>query len=347
MTSTALLAQDKDGEEEIYYNPLAQILNKFTFSLSTGYGYSSYSQELNGFYFLQTPDNQYIFSNADGEVPEQVAGTSNWFNNPILGDSIDLRDPFEIPFSGINNPVNNPLLQDANLLVDSDTAQLGFQGIGHSIPLMFTVHYDYQRFRVGLGYMVEYQMLRNLNPTALTTRIRPYVPEYKSVLYKRWLAKFGYNFYDWWNYSFVAEIQIGGMNGGKKFNKELTKNSMFVNLGLTVEKHLSEYVSITFRPSYDVKSYNMFIPDAQQTIRTSNPTFFFQVGLSIKWPRLPRSPMASDHIQLEHIITDPETGQKMEVRGQSIWKWQNPKVGQNHRKLFRYKGKNKKKMYPY
>jgi len=345
-TSTALLAQG-DEEEDLYYNPLAQILNKFTFSLSTGYGLSNYNQDLTGFYLLQTADDQYLLSNENGEVPEEVAGTFNWFTNPMLGDTLNLRDPFEIPYAGLNNPVNNPRLQETNLLVDADTAGLGFEATGHSIPLMFTVHYDYQRFRAGLGYMIEYQILRNLNPTVLQDQIRPYVPEFKSILYKRWIAKFGYNFYDWWNYSFVAELMFGGINAGKKFNKELTTRSMFVNIGLNIEKHISEYVSITFRPSYDIKSFNTFIPEAQRTIRTNNPTFFFQVGLSIKWPRLPRSPIKSDHIQLEHIITHPETGQRIEVRGQSIWKWQNPKVGQNHRKLWRYKNKNKRKMYPY
>ena len=81
-------------------------------------------------------------------------------------------------------------------------------------------------------------------------------------------------------------------------------------------------------------------------MRLSNNAFFFQVGVSINIPEIPRSPMKSDHIQLKHVLSDDE-GRLKEFRGQPIWKVQNPKVGQNHRRLWRYKLKNRRKLDPY
>ena len=341
-------SKDKDGEEDIYRSPIRKILNQFSINISTGYGYSRYQPDLNGFYFLQTPDNQFIFSNNIESVPEEVAGTFNWFTDPMMGDTLNLRDPFQVPLSGINNPVNNPALQETTLLTNADTLGLGFRATGHSIPLNLSIHYNYKMFRIGFGYMLEYQRIGQLKPTALESRIRPYALDFNSVLYKRFFGKIGVRFYEWWNYGFAAEINFGSINpGGNKFNESVIDRSIFVNLGLSIEKSISEYVRIIFKPSYDIKSYNIMIPDAGVSIRTLNPTFMFQIGLSINYPEIPRTPIKADHVQLKHVITHPETGQRMEVRGQPIWRWQNPKVGQNHRVLWRYKGKNKKKMNPY
>ena len=75
--------------------------------------------------------------------------------------------------------------------------------------------------------------------------------------------------------------------------------------------------------------------------------FYIQVGISINIPELRRSPLAADHVQLKHVITDPKKGRLEEVRGQVLWKEQNPKMGQNQRRLIRNKVINKKKSHPY
>ena len=50
-------------------------------------------------------------------------------------------------------------------------------------------------------------------------------------------------------------------------------------------------------------------------------------------PELRRSPIKADHVQLKHVITHPRNGRLEEVRGQPLWKKQNPKIGQNNRRL--------------
>ena len=69
--------------------------------------------------------------------------------------------------------------------------------------------------------------------------------------------------------------------------------------------------------------------------------------MSINIPELRRSPFEADHVQLKHVITDPKNGRLEEVRGQVLWKKQNPKMGQNHRRLIHDKVINKKKSHTY
>jgi hypothetical protein len=90
----------------------------------------------------------------------------------------------------------------------------------------------------------------------------------------------------------------------------------------------------------------MTLPD-NSFILNNHHSFHLQFGITIKIPEIPRSPIEADHVQLKHVITDPATGRLMEVRGQPFWKKQNPKVGENDRKLWRYKWRNKRKMHPY
>ena len=132
-----------------------------------------------------------------------------------------------------------------------------------------------------------------------------------------------------------------------KKQQETTPQEKKEGLQIIRAKNLSEYFRVIFKPSYDFKNYNLSVPGTSSSIKHKQPTWFFQFGISITFPEIPRSPIKSDHVQLKHVITDPSSGRLMEVRGQPIWKRQNPKVGENDRKLWRYKRKNRKKLNPY
>lgn len=254
-------------------------------------------------------------------------------------------------FNPLIGPVNNPLLKSDLEVFNADSLGLGFSGKGVSIPIALSFRYNYQKFRIGLGYMFEYHVVKPFVPVPTEGTeplgIRNYTPNFKSALYKRYWAELGYRFYDFWDYSFAGELQIGKFNPGGNFNAGLIQRGMYFNFGVSIEKNLSEYFRIILKPSYDFKNYKIALPGLDKTISHKQPTFFLQVGISITFPEIPRSPIKSDHVQLKHVITDPATGRYMEVRGQPIYKIQNPKVGENHRKLWRYKNRNKKKINPY
>ncbi len=322
-------------------------MNHFSWTLTSGYAATDYSHDLNGFYFYQDQDNQYILSRQQ-PLGSIFLGNQNWLSNATQGSAAIIENVFDVPYDYLESPVNNPRLQNQQFLADGDTLGLSFSGIAPTIPVLLSVHYDIKKFRVGLGFQYERHLMRPLEPSVLSGTIREYQPSFDVTNYTKWFGVLGYRFYEYWNYSFVGELQLGRAKPGNEINTSAIGigQRFYANLGISIENNLSEYVRIVFRPSYDFKSYVINLPDAS-SIRHRNSGFMFQIGISINIPEIPRTPMTSDHVQLKHVITDPETGRLMEVRGQRIWKKQNPKVGENHRRLWRYKLKNRRKIDPY
>ncbi len=333
------LSQDVYQKYNIYRNPVKVIMNKFSITATTGVGVTSYSHQLEGVYFYQDAANQFIFSNDIENLGSTFSGYTDWLNDPQLGFETSTENPFDLPFDYLQNPVFNPALGNQTFLVDTDTADLGFKGSSKGVPITLSIHYNYQKFRVGIGYSYELHFLRELKPTSFVDRVRNYQPNVTKTRYSRLFATAGYKFYSFWSYDFVAELQVGRITAGKQFNRSAISRGLYANLGVSIENNWSEYFRVIIRPSVDFKSYNINIPDGS-SVRHRYPTFFIQAGISINIPDIPRSPMKSDHVQLKHVYTDPVTGRLMEVRGQPIWKRQNPKIGENHRTL---KSLNRKK----
>lgn len=339
--------QDIYAKYNIYRNPARVFLNKFSFTLTSGYGLTDYQHDLDGFYFFQDNQNQIILSNQN-ELPVLFTGYSGWMSEPYESEEVLLDDLFDVPYDYLENPVNNPLLVNRQFLMDTDTASLGFSSFSPTVPIMASVHYDFNKFRIGVGFQYERQFIKPLKPTNFEDRIRSYQPAFDKTSYTKFFGIIGYKFYEWWDYSFVAELRLGYAKAGKEINQNAIGigQNFFTNIGVNIEYHFSEYLRAVVRPAYDIKNYTVNLPDAS-SIRHSNNAFMIQFGLSLNIPEIPRSPMKSDHVQLKHVIMDPATGRLMEVRGQPIWKKQNPKVGQNHRRLWRYKLKNRRKIDPY
>ena len=335
------------SESEIYRSPLLKFLNNFSITVTTGYNSSKFKHELKGYYLLQSPDTLFITPN-DGPFdptafPDAFRG---WLNDPVLIDSVDVRDIYDVPYQRLDNPVGNPLLQQGLRSFNTDSLGIGFEGRGWGIPINISLRYNYDRIRVGAGFSMEFHSVKPLESTRSDLGIRNYEPNFKSTFFTRYYGQVGYRFYDWWDYSFAAEVEIGKNNLGGKFNKSVIDQGLYYNFGISIEKNLSEYFRFVVKPSYDIRSYTVNIPGGTGIKNTYN-AFNLNFGVSITIPEIPRSPIKSDYVQLKHVITDPKTGRYMEVRGQPIWKKQNPKVGENHRKLWRYKNKNKKKLNPY
>lgn len=347
LTGNAQQTDDIYTQYNIYRNPTRVALNKFALTFTTGYGNTNYQHDLEDVYFYQDDGRQLILGNGLEALPVRFAGFSDWLNDPMASDTLLNDNFFDVPYNYLPNPVFNDTLRQNTFLVDTDTAAVNFQGIAHSIPIQFSAHYNYQDFRFGFGFNWERQTLKQLDPGTFESQIRPYQPNFKSTQFTRIFGMIGYKFYEYWDYAFVAELEVGRVTAGKQFNSELISRGIFTTIGISIEQNWSEYFRIIIKPSYELKNYNVMLPDGSATINHKQNTFFLKFGISINIPEIPRSPMKSDHVQLKHVITDPATGRLIEVRGQPIWKKQNPKVGENHRKLWRYKNRNKRKLNPY
>ena len=323
---SSVWSQSKDIYEKynIYRNPIRVALNKISFTLSVGYGLTEYKHNLSGYHFYQDSAVQLI-SRSDTEIGTNYVGYSNWFNDPVAGDTVALTT--------------------SNFPSDADSLGLKFQNTAHSIPISLSIHYDFNKIRIGGGFTFEQQFLNEFKPSVFQDSIRSFEPTASKAGLTRLWGMAGYQFHDWWNYTFVGELRAGIVNYGKSINSGIISSGNYFNLGVNIERNFSEYFRVVIRPSYDIKSFNLQLPDGS-TLRHTGNAFLIEFGISINIPEIPRSPYQSDHVQLKHVITD-KNGNLHEVRGQPIWKVQNPKVGQNHRRLWRYKLKNRRKLDPY
>jgi hypothetical protein len=249
------------------------------------------------------------------------AGYSNWFNGAT--------------------PATNTVTP-GTFLVNSDTTKLGFRSKAFSIPLKLTLHVEFDRYRIGGGYSVEYMHIGDFEPTQYAQDINRFSPEDPSIFLKKYFLMLGGSVYRYQDYVLVLDANVGGYNMGSSFDKSIIKKGMYMNFGASIEREMSEYFRIFVRPSYEIKSYKLNIPESTSITHRFN-SFYINVGASYRLPELRRCPFKLCHAQINHVHGNRE----YRSRVHPFYKKQNPHYGENYPTLLRYKGKNKKKLNPY
>lgn len=318
-----VLAQDDDSTipfDHFYVERkknFRSIFKNFRFGLTTGYGNTFFSHKLDGYAIYQpTGQAPQIFGAKSGPGVRYL----NWVNNAVL-DSTGAKPAF---------------------LVSSDTAKIGFKGNALNIPLKATIHYEYQRYRIGGGYSYEYMNLGNFSPISYSDKVGHFRPSSPSGFMKRYFGLLGVSFARLDNYLFTADINVGGFSPGKNFNSSLIKKGVYVNLGVTAERELSEYLRLVVRPSYNINSYTMNLPESTKPITHNMNAFYLNIGISYTIPELPRCFVKTCRIQINHAHGNKE----YRSRVHPVYKKQNPGYGENN-PLIKDKGRNKRKINPY
>lgn len=296
------------------------IFKNIRFGFSTGYGSTSFRHEFKG-YGIYQPMGQ-----APSIFPSNGTPPPNYF------DWVNRTRQDNTPFD------------PAGFQVSSDTTKLGFKGSAYNIPLKLTIHYEFmKRYRVGVGYSYEFMALGNFTPTYYGDRLSGFKPPDWTGWMSKYFGMIGVSFYRIDNYLFTADLQAGGFNPGANFESSQVKPVAFANLGITIERELSEYFRVFARPSYEVKSYYMDPGGGAPGIRHNMNAGYITIGISYSIPELPKCFIHDCKIQMNHAHGDRE----YRSRVHPIFKKQNPQYGENHPKLIKYKGKNKKKLNPY
>ena len=297
---------------------LRSFFSKIHFGLSTGYGSTPFRHQLNGFGIVRQPDSLPLIFDHDNLGVRY----SNWTNN-VQGS-------------------NYPLAPGA-FAVNSDTAEIGFRSKTFNIPLKATLHVEFNRYRIGGGYSIDYTSIGSFRPTSYSSDIAGYSLQKSNIFLKHYFGMIGAMVYRYYEYALVVDANVGGYNLGKSFAKGLMKKSIYLNLGVTAEREFSEYFRVFIRPSYEIKSYKLSIPETMQTLQHRMDGFYVNVGITYRLPALRRCFLKSCHAQLNHAHGNRE----YRSRRHPIYKKQNPHYGENYPVLIKYKGKNKKKLNPY
>jgi hypothetical protein len=299
-------------------NGLRMILSKLYFGFSTGYGNTSFSHDLDGFGIAQPA----------GEAPRifdhnnLATRYTNWTNN-VVADA-------------------NPL-PAGTFTVNADSADIGFRSKSFVIPFKGTVHVEFNRFRLGGGYSIDYMRTGTFEPTRYASDIAGYTLDKSSFFVKHYFGMIGASVYRYDDYVLAVDANIGGYSLGSDFAKNAMKKSVYVNLGVSAERQFSEYFRVFVRPSYEIKSYKLSIPETTQTLQHNLNGFYVNVGVTYRLPELRRCFLKTCHAQINHVHGNRE----YRSRRHPFYKKQNPHYGENYPELIKYKGKNKKKLNPY
>jgi hypothetical protein len=190
---------------------------------------------------------------------------------------------------------------------------------------------------------MDYTRFGTFKPTNFESDISTYDLEKSSVFLKHYFGMIGVMVYRYDQYALVVDANIGGYSLGKSFAKGNMKKSIYVNLGVTAEREFSEYFRVFIRPSYEIKSYKLNIPETSLVVQHRMDGFFVNAGITYRVPELRRCFLKSCHGQINHAHGNRE----YRSRRHPIHKKQNPHYGENYPVLIKYKGKNKKKINPY
>ncbi len=324
-------AQEQKEEDETTSFPLKNfyakikkrprsIFKNVKFGLSTGVGNTFFSHKLDGFGIYQANSQQPSIFIAKSPTTDRY---SNWVNQSVQQSGAVVPGSF---------------------LVSSDTAKLGFKGNALNIPIKATIHYEWGgRYRVGGGYSYELMSIGSMHSISFSDRIANYQPPGSVGWMSKYFGIIGFSFYRAGDYLFTADAQIGGYKPGSNFSQTLIQKGVYVNVGVTVERELSEYLKVFVRPSFEIKSYTLTLPEVSKTISHHINGFYLNIGLTYSIPELPKCVNPDCRIQMNHAHGDRE----YRSRVHPIYKKQNPMYGENHPNLIKYKGKNKKKLNPY
>lgn len=299
-------------------NPARTFLKNFHLSVSTGYGTTYFRHRLESFGIVQPYGNSPRVFPVGATSPRY----SNWVNQTV-GDSLSIKP--------------------GDFIVSGDTTKLGFKGRAFNIPLKATLHYEFERYRIGGGYSYEYMHIGQMRPMTYEDKVSGFRPSSPGGFMQRYFGMLGVSFYRLDQFLFTADANIGAYKPGKNFARSQIKKGVYVNVGVTVERDFSEYLRGFVRPSFEIKSYTLNFPEVGQNINHYINAFYVNFGFTYTLPELPKCYNKDCHIQINHAHGNRE----YRSRRHPIYKKQNPNYGENYPELIRYKGKNKKRLNPY
>lgn len=204
---------------------------------------------------------------------------------------------------------------------------------GGGVPIMGTLNFHVNRFRIGGGAGLEFHSIKDEEVAMSQGLINK-----KSTTFTKFYGNLGAEVYQYWDYMLVPEVQVGKIKLGKGFNGDSISNGLFINIGVSVEKVMSEYFRFIAKPSYEFRNFTK--TDAADT-KYKMPGLSLMVGFSIRYPDIPRCPISACSTQIMHLHFGNE------YRGKPLPIKQNRKYGELNKRLLKYRGKNKKKLNPY
>lgn len=291
------------------------LLSRVHFEITPGIGRT---------FFRHSPEGLAVYSGAQGvqlfnptaynPLTDSIGGTlTQWVNTSIPGQSIYVgQDDF---------------------ILSTDTVNLKMKGKDRVIPMSISAYIIIDRFKIGGGFSFDPHFMGSFNSNIYQSRIQSWKPDVPVAFFKHYYGIFGANIYRYMDWMFSGDLRIGTWNPGKNYNLAIIQKGININLGFGMERELSEYLSLYLRPSFELKSYTLAIPESSFSIKHKLNAYRINFGIIWRLPELPKCFIKRCHIQINHQHGDREYRSRMHP----FWKKQNPNYGENYPTLLMYK----------
>lgn len=317
---------DPGFEQKKHDYPIRAFFNKFSINVSTGYGRTFYRNTLTDYSYLRNGQGSFIYPGNVISPNDTITAYQNWFSGAEITEVVVGNSP--------DSETNG-----YKFLPASDTSRILMKAGGYNFPVNLSVYYNLFRLRLGGGVGLNFHGANIPEPDNFLTHF-PKPGRISSVM-SSYFFLLGYSVYEFYDNAFGVDVRFGKLNMGSGFDANVVEPTNFVNIGVTLEKVVSEYFRLYLRPAYEMRSFAVNLPQGAPLDYQAN-TLFLTFGVSINYPDLPRSPIKNDKIQMRHYITDP-MGNKREFRGQPFWRKQDPKIGELYPELIKNKRKRQTK----
>jgi hypothetical protein len=272
---------------------LRKLLNHLHFNFSTGYGITSYQNQVFKYAVFVREGNYYLYNPYEGA---QTGYLVRWFGKPYVRTHLHESESF---------------LKGLRKIVDGKGETITFYGVGHTFPITLSGHMDFKKkWRVEIGGGIYMHMVDQLVPAARYRGLGTYnVPEGNHYTTK-FFAITGHKLLENADYSLLLNTQLSyDFVYGNPFKDASAANSNFlspaVGIGLTLEKHISEYLSMFWKVMYEnVNLADIMNKQHSSTILYARENLLFQIGVTFSCAEIPKCPIDGCEIEVKHKHAD-------------------------------------------
>ena len=267
---------------------LRKLINPIHFNFSIGYGKTYYHNQTVGIAVIKKDGNHYLHIPSEAKVGYLI----RWFRQPYVRT---LLYENEQTLSSLANNTNN--------------LSIGFEGKGNTFPITFSGHVDiFKKFRVELGSSVCIHFIKILQPEE---RYREDLGDYVDPIGMHYVLKAylmpSFKLLENNAYTLLLNTQVSLNFTYGNIIKDATAAHNWiapvpVGIGLTLEKHISEYFSLFGRLTYEhSNTVDKLLPNnSTKVVSLNQQSIFFQIGFTINCPEIPRCPLPDCNIDVKH-----------------------------------------------
>lgn len=285
---------------------LRKFLNHLHVNFAMGYGRTSYQHSVLKYSLFVKEGTHYLYNSLEGT---QTGYIIRWFGNPYIRTHLYESESF---LAGLKKQP------------DGQLQAVTFYGRGHTFPFTLSGHVDIKKkWRVELGGSVYLQMIDQLVPEAKYKDLGSYYDSAGVHYHTKIFLIMGYKLLENAAYSLLLNTQLSYdfVYGNLWKDTSATSSNLWApaaGIGLTLEKHVSEYLSLFGKIMYEkVNLVDKLYKAYTNLILSPRETILLQVGVTLNFAEIPRCPVPDCEIEVKHKHADTA------YRGASIAKGEN------------------------